>query len=86
MAADILQGRRPGAKGRITQPITAAELQRIIAQWDDGRGVTAAVQGFVQIVPVAERTVWYWIAGRKIHRAMAERIRSLKAPHNPTLR
>lgn len=60
-------------------PLTTAELQKIVARWDDGRGVTAAVQAFAQAVPVAERTVWYWLAGRKIHQAMAERIRSLKA-------
>jgi hypothetical protein len=70
----------------MSKPLTTAELQKIIARWDDGSGVTGAVQAFALAVPVAERTVWYWIAGRKIHQAMAERIRSLKPPHNPTLR
>jgi len=27
----------------MTQPLTTAELQRIISLWDDGTGVTAAV-------------------------------------------
>ena len=62
------------------RPLTTAELNRIITQWDDGSGVTAAVQAFAQAVPVAERTVWYWIGGRKIHPAMAERVRSLQPP------
>lgn len=68
------------------RPLTTAQLQKIIAQWDSGHGVTAAVQAFAKAVPVAERTVWYWIGGRKIHQAMAERIRSLKPPRtrNPT--
>lgn len=61
------------------KPLTTAELQRIIQKWDDGGGVTAAVQAFAQAVPVAERTVWYWLGGRKIHPAMAERIRALAA-------
>jgi len=56
--------------------MTTVELQRIIARWDDGVGVTGAVQAFAQDVPVAERTVWFWLAGRRIHQAMAERIRS----------
>jgi hypothetical protein len=60
--------------------LTTAELQKIIARWDDGRGVTIAVQAFAQAVPVAERTVWYWIGGRQIHPAFVERIRSLKPP------
>jgi hypothetical protein len=63
----------------MTKPLTTAQLQKIIAQWDAGRGVTAAVQAFAQAVPVAERTVWYWLGGRKIHPAMAERIRALAA-------
>ncbi len=62
------------------KPLTTAELHRIIERWDDGGGVTAAVQAFAQAVPVAERTVWYWLGGRKVHQAMAERIRSLKPP------
>jgi hypothetical protein len=57
MVADILHGRHPRAKGRIAQPITTAELQKIIALWDDGSGVTGAVKAFAQAVPVAERTV-----------------------------
>jgi hypothetical protein len=61
--------------------LTTAELHRIIARWDDGGGMTAAVQAFALAVPVAERTVWYWISGRKIHLAMAERIRSLQPPN-----
>jgi hypothetical protein len=69
---------------RMRKPLTTADLQKFIARWDDGGGVTAAVQAFAQAVPVAERTVWYWIGGRKIHPAMTERIRSLKPPHNPT--
>ena len=59
--------------------LTSAQLQKIIARWDDGRGATAAVQAFAKAVPVAERTVWYWIGGRKIHPAMVARIRSLAA-------
>ncbi|HTU17783.1 MAG TPA: hypothetical protein VMG10_06930 [Gemmataceae bacterium] len=61
----------------MSKPITTAELQKIITRWDDGSGVTATVKAFAQAVPVAERTVWYWIGGRKIHRALAERIRGL---------
>lgn len=61
-----------------TKPLTTAELNRIIARWDDGAGVTAAVQAFANAVPVAERTVWYWLGGRKVHPAMAARIRSLR--------
>ncbi len=69
--------------------LTAAQLQKIIALWDDGSGVTAAVQAFAQAVPVKERTVWYWLGGRMIHPAFVERIRSLKPPRvkpkkNPT--
>jgi hypothetical protein len=60
--------------------LTIAELQKIIARWDDGSGVTTAVQAFAQAVPVAERTVWYWVGGRRIHPAMAARIRSLQPP------
>ena|ERR1700722_829125 len=59
--------------------LTTAELQQIIARWGDGRGVTAAVQAFAQAVPVAERTVWYWLGGRTIHPAMAERIHQIAA-------
>src|SRR6266545_5487214 len=33
-------------------PLTSAELQRIIEQWDTGEGVTAAVEAFAQAVPV----------------------------------
>ena len=65
------------AKGR-GKLLTAAELQKIIARWDDDGGVTAAVQAFAAAVPVAERTVWYRLRGRKIHPAMAARIRSLR--------
>ena len=60
--------------------LTTAELNRIIERWDNGEGVTATVQAFAKAVPVAERTVWYWLGGRKIHQAMAERIRSLEPP------
>jgi hypothetical protein len=69
----------------MSMPLTTAELQKIIARWDDGSGVTAAVQAFAQAVPVSERTAWYWLARRKIYLAMAERIRGLNPPHNPTL-
>jgi hypothetical protein len=45
------------------------------------------VQAFAHAVPVAERTVWYWIGGQKIHPAMQARIRSLdlakKKQRNP---
>ena len=61
-----------------SKPLTTAELNRIIARWDTGQGVTATVQAFADAVPVAERTVWYWLGGRKIHRAMEARIRSLR--------
>jgi hypothetical protein len=64
----------------MNKPLTTAELQKIIARWDDGRGVTAAVQAFTQAVPVTERTVWYWIGGRRIHPAMQARIRLLQPP------
>lgn len=39
------------------KPLTTAQLQKIIAGWDDGSGVTAAVQVFAAALPVAERTV-----------------------------
>ena len=58
----------------MTKHLTTAELQRIIARWDDGSGVTVTVQAFALSVPVAERTVCYWIGGRTIHAAIAERI------------
>jgi hypothetical protein len=64
----------------MSKPLSTAELQIIITRWDDGAGVTEAVKAFAQDVPVAERTVRYWIAGRRIHQAMAERIRSVKPP------
>ena len=60
------------------RPLTLSELRRIIARFDTGQGLTAAVQAFAAAVPVAERTVWYWLDGRKVHPAMAERIRALK--------
>jgi hypothetical protein len=63
------------------KPLTTAELQKIIARWDDGRGVTAAVRAFAQAVPVAERTVWFWLPGRQVHPAFVERIRSLQPPN-----
>jgi hypothetical protein len=59
------------------KPLATAELNRIIARFDTGQGVTAAVQAFADAVPVAERTVWYWLGGRKVHRAMAARIRQI---------
>src|SRR5262249_6538648 len=65
---------------RMKKPLTTAELQKIIHRWDNGQGVTVAVQAFAQAVPVAERTVWYWLGGRTIHPALGERIRSLKPP------
>jgi len=71
---------------RMKKPLTTAELQRIIERWDNGEGVTAAVQAFAQAVPVAERTVWYWLGGRQVHQAMVERIRSLEPIDNTTLR
>ena len=52
------------------KPLTTAQLQKIIQRWDDGGGVTAAVQAFDLAVPVAERTGGYWIGGRKFHPAM----------------
>jgi hypothetical protein len=66
---------------RMTNPFTTAELQRILVRWDDRGGVTAAVLAFAQAVPVADRTVWYWLGGRAIHPAMAERIRSMEPPN-----
>jgi hypothetical protein len=63
------------------KPLTTTQLQRIIARYDDGAGVTAAVQAFAQAVPVTERTVWYWLGGRKVHPAFVERIRSLQPPN-----
>jgi len=62
----------------MSHPLTTTELNSIISRWDTGQGMTAAVQAFAKDVPVAERTVWYWLGGRKIHQAMVERIRSLK--------
>jgi hypothetical protein len=64
----------------IGKPLSSVELNRIIERWDDGGGVTAAVQAFAQAMPVTERTVWYWLGGRTIHAAFVERIRSLKPP------
>jgi hypothetical protein len=81
MTTAILQDQPHGAKRRTSSTLTTAQLQRIIARWDDGGGVTAAVQAFAQAVPVVERTVWFWLAGRKIHPAMAARIRSLQPPN-----
>jgi hypothetical protein len=67
----------------MTKPLTTAELSRMIERWrTPGGGVTAAVQAFAHAVPVAERTVWFWLGGRKIHPAFVERIRSLKPPKN----
>lgn len=63
---------------RRQKPLTAAELTRIIERFDTGQSMTAAVQAFADAVPVAERTVWYWLGGRAIHPAMAARIRSLR--------
>jgi hypothetical protein len=60
------------------KPLTTAELNRIIARFDTDEGVTASVQAFANAVPVAERTVWYWLGGRKVHPAMQARIRSLR--------
>lgn len=57
-------------------PVTTNELQQL-TRGDNGGGVTAAVQAFAQAVPVAERTVWYWLGGRKIHPAFEGRIRQL---------
>ena len=65
----------------MTEPLTTAQLQKIVARWDDGSSVTAAVQAFAKAVPVVERTVWYWIGGRKIHRAFVKHIRSLQPPN-----
>jgi hypothetical protein len=60
------------------KPFLTAELQRVIARWDDGGGVTAAVQAFAHDLPVAERTVWYWLSGeRQIRPLVAERIKGL---------
>ena len=65
----------------MTRPLTTAELIRIVERWRcPGGGVTAAVQAFARAVPVAERTVWFWLGGRQIHPAFVERIRSLKPP------
>lgn len=64
-------------RGMKSKPFTTAELNRIIERWDDGQGVTSAVKAFAAALPVTERTVWYWLGGRKVHPAMAERIRSL---------
>jgi len=78
MKRDILHDQVHRAKGRATKTLTTAELQRILERWNDGGGVTTAVQALADARPVAERAVWYWLAARKIHRTMAERIRSLK--------
>jgi hypothetical protein len=64
---------------RRRKPLTTAGLHRIIERWDNGGGVTAAVQAFAQAVPVAERTVWYWLGGRKIHWLWADKIRQIAA-------
>jgi hypothetical protein len=85
MTQEILhrQGQRAKAR-RPARPLTTTELQQIIARWDDGGGVTAAVQAFADAVPVAEWTVWYWLGGRMLHRARTERIRSLTPPKTRT--
>lgn len=65
---------------RSPKPLTTAQLQKIVAAWNDGRGLTATVQAFARTFPVADRTVWYWLGGQQIHPAMAARIRSLEPP------
>lgn len=61
------------------RPITPTALRRRIRQWDTGQGFEAALQAFAAAMPVASRTVYYWLSGkRKIRPVIAARIRSLK--------
>src|SRR5262249_39789724 len=73
-AMDVQPPRSAGAPvGRSSPDLTAVWAGQPAQERDPGSDV-------------AERKVWYWLAGRKIHRTIAECIRSLKPPHHPTLR
>ena len=58
-------------------PLEPEDLRRIIKRWDSGEGFDAAVAAFAAAVPVASRTVYYWLAGRKMHPVFAARVRQL---------
>jgi hypothetical protein len=55
--------------------IDSRELRAIIARYD-------SVEAFAGAVPVSPRAVFYWLSGeRKMHPAMAARVRSLNPPN-----
>jgi hypothetical protein len=61
------------------RPITPAGLRRRIQKWDTGQGFEAALKAFAAAMPVAPRTVYYWLSGkRKIRPVISERIRSIQ--------
>lgn len=57
--------------------ISREELRRIIKRY-------GGVDRFAALVPVEPRTVWYWLAGRKMHPVFIARVRAM-AKEQPTL-
>jgi len=61
------------------RPITPAALRRLIQEWNTGEGFEAALIAFAAAMPVSQRTVYYWLSGkRKIRPVIAARIRSIR--------
>ena len=50
--------------------ISREELRRIIKRH-------GGEEKFAALVPVESRTVWYWLAGRRMHPAFEARVRAL---------
>jgi hypothetical protein len=50
--------------------ISREELRRIIKRH-------GGVDKFAALVPVESRTVWYWLAGRKMHPVFEDRVRQM---------
>jgi len=63
----------------MTGTLKPAALRWIIKKRESVTGIDDAVSAFAKQVPVASRTVNYWLAGRKMHSVFEVRVLALAA-------